>query len=96
MVYIASIAWAIGQGGITAPELSDSDSDKDDGDQGSASAGGETNHIIETGIRRPANQDIEDPSSPVQADTILEESSGSTPRTYIYRKFTHLVYQNRS
>ena len=80
VVYIASVAWAIGQGGITAPELSDSDTDEDDSNQGSASAGGETNHIIENGIRRQANQDIEDSSSPVQADTILEESSGSTPR----------------
>ena len=80
VVYIASVAWAIRQGGTTGPELSDSDSDEDKSNQESASAGGETDHIIETEIRRQANQDIEDPSSSVRADTILEESFSSTPR----------------
>ena len=80
MVYIASVAWAISRGGITAPELSDSNSDDDDGSQESASERGERNHAFGIGIGTHTSQNIENPSLPIQTDSPSEELSGSTTR----------------
>lgn len=93
VVYITSVAWAISRGGMTAPELSDSDSDDDDSRQGSGSEGGERNRAIGNGMRRQANQDIEDPSPLTQADSTSEEPSGSTTRVprYSYRSLKYHI-----
>lgn len=82
VIYIASIAWAIGRGAIKAPELSDSDSESDDegSSQGSASGRGEENPAIRVVPRRQTYQIIGHSSPQVQSDGRSGGSSRSSSR----------------
>lgn len=96
VLYVVSVAWAIGQRAITAPELSsDSDGDEDDDDhddgrEESASARGGMDHIITgTGMRSQASQDIEDPSTTVETGRMLEERNGGSTHDCVPRHSHH-------
>ena len=67
-------------GGVTAPELSDSNSDDDDSSQEGASERGERIHAFGIGTRTHTSQNIENPSLPIQTDSHSEELSDSTTR----------------
>ena len=93
VVYIASVVWAISRGGMTAPELSDSESDDDNSSQGSASERGGRNRAIRIGLRRQVTQEVEDPSPLIQTDNISEESADSTTRVprHSYRSLKYHI-----
>lgn len=74
-------------GGLTAPELSDSDSDGDDSSQENGSERGERNRAFGIGMRTHTSQNIRNSSLPIQTDSPLEELSGS--RTRMPRRSQH-------
>ena len=70
VIYVASVAWAISRGAITAPELSDSD---DDGNSDSDSGGGpHPNGVIGNETRLP--QDAEATSVALPTNAALDAS----------------------
>jgi len=82
VLYVVSVAWAIGRGVIAAPQLSDSDDD--DSSQDSDNATDVPRHSnADVAIARPASQDDESgrATSPLLARTDSTSDAGLLPHT---------------
>ena len=72
VIYVASVAWAISRGAITAPELSDSDEDDNSDESDSDSGGPHPNGVIGNETRPP--QDAEATSVALPTNAALDAS----------------------
>jgi Ca2+/Na+ antiporter len=91
VIYVASVAWAISRGAITAPELSDSDdSDDDNSSDSDSEVRPHLNAEVETESRAP--KDAEAAPTAIPANLPLDASSARQDRTPRRRRRRSLKY----